>query len=214
MAKTKVQDNGASMQTGFVIPPPKIVVRAIPITGITSLIVHAWSEKAKRMMLDKQMKKAAAPKAAKDPQEDYRSSTYVADEGWHGVPASSFKSAMVGACRAVEGLPMTMAKRMIFVVPDGISTAQNVELIRIEGKPRMREDMVRLESGVADIRYRAEYFPWKAVVRVEINVGVVSVEQVVNLLDLAGLTEGICEWRPSAPKSASGEHGRWRVDRE
>ena len=32
----------------------------IRIIGDSPLIVHAWSEKAKRMMLEKQMKKAAA----------------------------------------------------------------------------------------------------------------------------------------------------------
>ena len=49
---------------------------------------------------------------------------------------------------------------------------------------------------------------------VEINAGILSVEQVINLCDLAGQTEGVGEWRPSSPKSATGVYGRWSVARD
>lgn len=213
MAKAAKAKAAPQAESAIVIPPPNIQVIKVPIVGTTPLVVHAWSVKARRMMLEKQMKKAAGPKEAKDPEADYQSSRYVADAGWDGVPAAGFKAAMVGACRAVDDLPMTVAKRMAFVLADGRSTAQNVDLVRIHGEPRMREDMVRLESGVADIRFRAEYPDWSAVLTVEFNAGIISAEQVVNLLSLAGYSEGVCEWRPSAPKSSSGSCGRWQVKR-
>jgi hypothetical protein len=46
------------------------------LVGDSPLIVHAWSEKAKRQMLDKQMKKATKAKEAKDPQADYEACFY------------------------------------------------------------------------------------------------------------------------------------------
>lgn len=213
--KAKVSErNGAAVpEIGITIPEPRIETIHVPIVGTTPLVVHAWGQKAKRLMLDKQQKKAKAPREVKNPEQDYRDSRYISDEGWDGVPAAGFKSALVGACRAVDDLPMTLAKRMCFVLADGRSTKQNVELVRIIGEPRMREDMVRLESGVADIRYRAEYVEWSATLRIEFNAGVISAEQIVNLCDLAGYSEGCCEWRPSSPKSASGSCGRWRVKR-
>ena len=218
MKATRVSVNGskceaAAKSLGYVIPKPNIQRIRVAITGTTPLIVHAWSAKARNMMLRKQTGEPVI-KEKKDPQADYQGAFYTADEGWHGVPAAGFKAALVGACRAVDDLPMTLAKRMCFVLADGRSTAQNIDLVRIHGEPRMREDMVRLESGVADIRFRPEFPEWSAELVIEFNAGIITAEQIVNLCDLAGYCEGVCEWRPSAPKSATGSYGRWTVDRK
>lgn len=86
-------------------------------------------------------------------------------------------------------------------------------LIEIHGEPRMREDMVRLETGVADLWYRAEYPEWSAALRISYNANMLSLEQLVNLVNAAGFG-GVGEWRPSAPKSASGSYGCFRVKTE
>lgn len=184
-----------------VIQPLKIETVSVPIIGETELIVHQWSEKAKKMMLDKQMGKASPKKAAKDPEQDYKDSMYLFPDGRYGFPAAGFKAAIVGACRMFESLPMTKAKIAIRV---------NGELVEIIGEPHMREDMVRLETGVADIRYRAGFWPWRAVLSVTFNSGIISTEQLFNLINAAGFG-GIGEWRPSAPKSASGSFGCFHV---
>lgn len=223
MAAKKTSDTGPTI----VIPRIKRNIIKVPIQGISPLVVHSWDEKAKRMMRDKQLKRATAAKDAKDPYTDFVASKYTSDEGWEGVPSVSFKAAMVDACRAVSGLAMTVAKRMFFVIPDGKRTTvieelifegspvvQTMDLTRIKGKPMMREDMVRLETGVADLRYRAAYMEWEAVVTVEVNTNKISVVQAVNLLENAGYSEGICEWRPGSPKSNTGTWGRFEVVRE
>lgn len=198
-------------ESKIIIPKPRIETLSIPIVGTSPLILHKWSEKAKRQMLDKQMKKAKAAKEAKNPEEDYMQARYISADGWDGCTAVSFKAAMVGACRQVDGLPMTLAKRIFFVETDGY-TPDGYGLVRIYAEPQMHEAMVRLETGTADIRFRPIYFPWRAVVRIRYNAGVVSAEQVSNLLSLAGLSEGIGEWRPSAPKSATGTYGCWEIE--
>jgi len=197
---------------GFVIPKLKMQTIDIPIIGTSSLIVHRWSEKARKQMLDKQTKKAAGPREAKNPEEDYQQARYISTEGWDGVPSVAFKAACVGACRFAEDIPMTMAKRLLYIVPDG-RDKDGVELTQIVGKPRSRQDMVRLESGTADIRFRPEYVQWSAVIRVRFIASVISAEMVLNLVELAGSVEGVCEWRPSAPKSATGSHGCWAIRR-
>jgi hypothetical protein len=47
--------------------------------------------------------------------------------------------------------------------------------------------------------------------KVQFNRTMLADEQVLSLLELAGQCEGICEWRPSSPESATGHHGQFRV---
>jgi hypothetical protein len=168
---------------------PKIAIVTLPITiiGDSPLISHRWSDKAKQMMLDKQMGKAIAKKAPKDPEQEFRDSLYEHPDGGYGFPSVAFKAAAVSACRSVEGIKMTEA-RAAFHVPG--------ELVKIDGEPRMREDMVRIGMGTADIRYRGEFTEWKATLFVRYNESVLTPSQIVNLFNVAGFGVGIGEWRP------------------
>jgi len=183
----------------------KLETVKVPIKGITPLIVHNWSAKAKRQMLEKQMAGKNAPKAKKepkDPEADYKASLYLMPDGKPGFPAPGFKAAIVGACRMFDGLPMTLAKTIIRV---------NGYLVRIEGEHHMREDPVRLETGVADLRYRAEFPEWSATLSITFNANILKVEDIISLVNAAGMV-GIGEWRPSAPKVLSGTYGCFEVD--
>lgn len=192
------------------IKPLNIQRIEVEIIGDTELITHRWSDKAKQMMLDKQMKKAKTARAAKDPEQDYQDSMYRLDDGRYGFPAAGFKAAIVGACRMFDGLPMTKAKMAVRV--DGEINSHGENLTEIIAQPRMREDMVRLETGVADIRYRAGFWPWSTRLKVTFNADVISLEQLYNLIDAAGFG-GVGEWRPSAPKSSTGSYGCFHVAR-
>jgi hypothetical protein len=171
----------------------------IRLVGDSPLICHKWSEKAKKEMLDKQMKKAKTAKVAKDPQRDYEESLYVHPDGGYGFPCVAFKSAAVGACRFTEGVKMTVARGAFHVVG---------ELAQIEGKPTMREDMVRVGMGTADIRYRGEFKSWAANLTITFNAAAMSVDQIVNLYNLAGFGIGVGEWRPEK----DGSYGRFHVE--
>jgi len=70
----------------------------------------------------------------------------------------------------------------------------------------MREDMVRVGMGTADIRYRAEYRDWSALLRIEFVPSIIDLESVVALVD-AGGTNGVGEWRPEK----SGSYGTYEV---
>jgi hypothetical protein len=180
------------------IPAPNLQTATFRLEGTTSLICHAWSHKAKEQMLLKQMKRATPGKQAKDPQQDFEDSLYPMPDGHgYGFPALAFKAAMVRAGTLAE-LKMTML-RLVMHVPDG--------LVRIEGTPEPREDMVRLQGSTADIRYRGEFMPWAVELPVTFNANVISQEQIANLLMLAGFSVGVGEWRPER----DGNHGMWRL---
>lgn len=182
------------------LPPLKTQTVQFMLVGDSPLIVHRWSEKAKREILDKHMKRATSAKQAKDPEEDYRSSLYMIEGGGYGFPANGVKAAMVGACRFVE-MKMTEARGAFHV--EG-------EMLQIHGEPRPREDMVRVGMGKPDIRYRGEFVDWRLPVLLKFMPDVLSAEQIANLLNVAGFAIGIGEWRPEK----SGSFGRFHVATE
>lgn len=179
---------------------PDIQHIMVPIVGLSPLICHAWSEKARRMMLDKQTKRARTAREAKVPEDDYRACFYLIDPDdpeSYGFPSGAFKKAIVRAGTYADE-KMTYLRGALYVTGD---------LVPIEGKPRMREDMVRVSNQAADIRYRAEFPAWSAEVPVDFNARALSAEQVVNLISIAGFSVGIGDWRPEK----DGGYGRWRV---
>lgn len=190
---------GAST-TAIQLPAMRIEAVQLTLVGDSPLIVHAWSEKAKRQMLDKQMKRASKAKEAKDPEADYEACFYRTPDGHYGFPAIAVKSAMVGACRFVD-MKMTEARGAFHI---------DAEMLRLFGAPRPREDMVRLGLGVADIRYRPEFPEWQMPVIIKFNASIISAEQIANLLNTAGFAIGIGEWRPEK----NGSYGRFHVGRE
>lgn len=181
------------------IPQIEIERMVIKVIGDSPLIVHRWSEKAKKEMLDKQMKVAKKGREAKDPQRDFEESIYHHPDGGYGFPSIAFKCAAVDACRFTDGTKMTVARGAFHV--EG-------EYVAIKGgKPEPREDMVRVGMGTADIRYRAEFKEWSADIPIAYNKHALSREQIVNLFNLAGFGVGVGEWRPEK----NGQFGRFHV---
>jgi hypothetical protein len=69
--------------------------------------------------------------------------------------------------------------------------------VRILGaEPAMREDMVRVGMGTADLRYRGEFADWHAKLLVRYNANVLSESQILNIINVAGFAVGVGEWRP------------------
>jgi hypothetical protein len=181
----------AKQDAAITLVPIEQETLTLTIKGKTPLIVHAWSSKAKQMMLDKQMGKKSV-KQPKDPAQDYEDSIYRLADGRHGFPATAIKSATIGGARFFKG-SVTMAglKPLLYIHADDPVAG----LIAITGEPRPREDMVRVGMGTADIRYRAEYADWSAVIRVEFAPHMIDSASVAALVDAGGRV-GIGEWRP------------------
>ncbi len=187
------------------IPAIDIRMATIKVVGDSPLIMHAWSDKAKKMILDKQMKKAAVKgHDVKNPVEDFIESLYwlegkpteyteaafmetVQHGARFGFPSTAFKASAVAAAYRAG-----VFKNM--VTPHGAFHI-NGDMVEIFGTPHMREDMVRIQMGT-DIRFRGQFDEWSAEISVRYNAGVLSLEQLVNLFSLGGFACGIGEWRP------------------
>ncbi|MES2634003.1 MAG: hypothetical protein V4669_13600 [Pseudomonadota bacterium] len=188
-----------SVETAITLPALTIQFLKLRIRGDSPLICHAWSEKAKKQMLDKQMKKAKQAQAAKNPQADYEDSLYKLPEGGYGFPAVAFKAAAVDACSSIAGVTKVEARGAFHIVGD---------MVKIEGDPSPREDMVRVGMGTADIRYRGEFREWAAEITLRYNANVLSAEQIANLFNTAGFAVGVGEWRPQR----DGSYGMFHVE--
>lgn len=183
------------------IPQIRINTFQVKLVGDSPLIVHAWDEKAKRMILDKQMKKATTGKEAKDPFMDFCNSLYWLTEkpenptmedvmrARFGFPVTAFKAAAVDAGFQQGILAKKTTARGAFHIVGEFAT--------IDGIPTMREDMVRVGMGTADIRYRGEFREWSKVLTIRYNPNAMSDAQIINLLNIGGFSNGVGEWRPS-----------------
>ena len=204
------------------IKPIEIQKTTIRVVGDTPLIMHAWSEKAKRKILDKQMKKTkSAAKQAKNPVEDFIRSMYwlegfpeeMSEDGFEdairkgarfGFPVTAFKQAAISAAYRMGWTKDKMSMRGAFFI-DGDEN-QMVEIF--SDVPVIREDMVKVGMGTADIRFRGEFRNWYAELTISYNKnGQYSLEQIINIINAGGYVCGIGEWRPER----DGQYGMFHV---
>jgi hypothetical protein len=104
---------------------------------------------------------------------------------------------------------MTAVKQFLFVHGEHSDT-EGQALVPIVGEPKMREDVVRLggASRSADLRYRAEFREWSAVLRITYVKSCLARGAVLSLLDAGGLGVGVGEWRPQH----DGPFGTYAID--
>lgn len=179
----------------------------VPLVGTAPLIVHKFSEKAKRQMLDA-MQGRKTPKEAKDPEAEYQAAFYRLDDDGYGFPVISFKAAAVGGCRFFgKKLPQTVARQCLFLNAE-FSKRDGMKLARIDGTPHMREDVTRVGMGGADLRYRPEFTEWSTTVEVTYVKSMLTRDSVVSLIEAGGLGVGVGEWRPEK----KGDFGTFMID--
>lgn len=204
------------------IRPIEIKKVTIRIVGDTPLIMHAWSEKAKRMMLEAQMGVAKGKKKeAKNPVDDFIRSMYwltpmpedgtmesfekaIANGARFGFPVTAFKQAAISAAYRMGWAKDKMSMRGAFFID-----SDEIGMIEIHSDtPEMREDMVKVGMGTADIRYRGEFKNWYADLTISYNAnGQYSLENIVNIINAGGYVCGVGEWRPER----DGQNGMFHV---
>jgi len=210
---TKKKEAIQEEQIGITIPAIQVKQTKIHIVGDSPLIVHAWSEKAKRMMLEKQLKKAKTGKEVRAPWQEFCDSLYWLTEkpenptmedikkARFGFPAVAFKAAAIDAAYQLGAIEKKTTARGAFHILG--------EMVEIKGTPTIREDMVRLGgiTSPADLRYRGEFKEWEADIPIQYVPMSISLEQVANMINLGGFACGVGEWRPSK----DGQNGRFHV---
>lgn len=212
------------------IKPLEIQKFNIRLVGDTPLIMHAWSEKAKREMLEAQQGKSKGKKKEpKNPVYDFIQSMYWL-EGKPDVTSSMSEEACEKAfVNAVQngarfGFPVTAFKqagnaaayRMGWVKNQmGLRGAYFIDadadgMVEIKSDvPEMREDMVRVGMGTADIRYRGEFRNWYVDLTVSYNKsGQYDMATIINIINAGGFVCGAGEWRPEK----DGQFGMYHVE--
>jgi hypothetical protein len=215
-AQVKAGAESGGEPAKVMITPPKFQQAAIHIRGTAPLMVHKFSEKSLAKMEEAQRQGSRAKKGsqreARAFEEDWKNCLHISTEGWYGVPASGFRSAMIDACR-MAGFQMTRAKMSIFVVADGYDRGDNTPLVRIIGEPDSDRKIMpaRNDNGSIDLRCRPIWSNWEAVVSMRWDADQFSDADVVNLLARAGIQVGICEGRPFSKNSNGMGYGTFEV---
>jgi hypothetical protein len=148
---------------------------------------------------------------ARDFDDDFKQAMHISEKGWVGVPAGSFRAAMISACRLV-GFRMTLAKLSVFIEADGIDSVDGVPLVKIEGKPQKSLMAVRNQTGVADLRMRPMWKEWSIKLRVRFDEDQFSLQDISNLLMRVGQQVGIGEGRPDSRESAGLGWGCFKLE--
>lgn len=200
-----------------------LVEVGITIKGRTPLIVHRWSEKAKREMLEKQMGVAKKRKhEIKIPVNDFIGSlnwltpmpalgenddeaeenfkkAVEAGARWGFHIGGIKQSFITGAYRSGMDVKQTELRGSFFLrgaTPYG--TTDYAEIIT-PNPPIMRSDMVMVGgmSKAADIRFRGQFDEWEIPLIMQYNKnGKYSLEQLLATINAGGFSVGIGEWRP------------------
>lgn len=176
------------------------------VIGDTPLIVHAWSQKAKRMMLGKHLGESKKGREIRDPEEDFLSSLYSMGDNVYGFPAMGIKKCLWSGGHKDKNIPKTDVQKglwidgdMTRVMPAKAGAICDLPLIRLYGSaPQMREDMVRVGSGLsktATLAYRGQFTVWAMLVRGRYNPNVLNPEKLTVLINDGGYGCGVGEWR-------------------
>lgn len=218
------------------IKPIRVSKAQITIVGDTPLIIHNWSEKAKKEMLDSQTKNKKEKKAKdiRDPFAEFMDALYwitpkpeestpeafeeaVRNGAKFGFPMTAIKQAALSACYRAGLIPNQTGMKCAFYLNavDGINPGSGTELAVIESDepPVLREDMVKIGGiqKVADLRYRPAFMNWKIRMTISlIEVGTFTMESIVNAINMGGFMNGIGEWR----MERDGDFGRFHVEVE
>ena len=225
----KVKGNGKPPKTAdrikevgaivFQLPKLEIEEAMFEVLGLSGYLSHAWDIKAINQIERKQQGMPDEERAPRVPREEYIASMNTIDpknhakldppltatdaqiaKMTHGIPTISFCKAAVNACSTLPGVAKTHIRQLIAPIE---------EFCVLVGEPTFRMDMVRLKNGDMTPRYRACFYEWSAVLRLNYRPKSMNIAQLVNLLDFAGSCVGVGEWRPEK----GGAFGRFRIGR-
>lgn len=211
-AKTEAVDQSSEVSkapvslASLLSKKPTFISFTFWIVGLTPLITHAWSEKARREMLGKQLKSTKGGKEQRDPEADFVSSLYEMGDGGYGFPAMGIKNCLLSAAHKDKGVPRTAVMSALWLDAEMVRSRPalagaicDMPLLRIYGdRPVNREDMVKIGSGlnkIANLAYRGQFTRWAMRVSGRLNTSVVTTEQLAFLVDESGMSAGLGEWR-------------------
>ena len=186
------------------IPPPAFTQTIFPIRFTAPYVSNPMTDEAKNQMRNTQLAGQTAKKGKKREAKNfdslYQQSRHLSEDGWDGIPAEAFRSAMVSAC-SIVGFKMTHAKQAIQVLGDGRDSEGSGLIKILKSKPQKLESYIPNSNGSMDIRVRAKYIDVEAGLKVRWDSDMFTTSDIANLIERAGLQVGVGAGRPLSKKS-------------
>lgn len=183
----------------------KMTVRLV---GVSPLIFNAMSEKARHTLLLPSGRMSAVEKETNqkhDPLTEYRGSIYAyrTDDNPTRLmfPCGGFKKGMMTAALDSPGAKKAVIGRLLWIESRDVP---------IYGIPQLLMSITRSAdmNRTPDVRTRAIVERWACILTISFVSPRLDTKQVLNLLQSAGLTCGIGDWRQ---EKGSGDFGRYRI---
>lgn len=124
-----------------------------------------------------------------------------------GFPVTAFKQAGNSAALRMGWVKNQTGLRGAYFIESEFGDMVEI----VSDAPIMREDMVKVGMGTADLRYRGEFRNWRAKFKVKVNTsGTFSIENILNVINAGGSVCGVGEWRPEK----DGQFGMYHIKTE
>jgi hypothetical protein len=188
----------------------KVANVIVHVIGTNPLIYNAVAEKSRQELLWPHGRKSAAAKAESmkhDPLGEYRNSVYAYREADGDVPTrlyfptGGFKRAIATAALDLPGVNKSQVGRLCWITEDKVP---------IYGVPQVLMSVVRSADmkKTPDIRTRAILPRWACSFTISSAGPILKPEDVVKLLQSAGITVGVGDWRQ---EKGAGSYGQFRL---
>lgn len=157
---------------------------SLKLKGESPLICHKWYRE-----------RGSKPKKEMSQQEMFQEALYEFPNGdgsksrpCYGFPVAAFKQAAVRAARGIS-LTKVFAKGSFLVL------GEENGLVKLEGKPVLREDVVK-KNRKEDHIIRAEFPKWSVSLKILYNAGAIAEKDIRTLFEIAGREVGVGRMRP------------------
>jgi hypothetical protein len=188
----------------IIVQPIKLGVMKIKVGSIdgSTLITHRLTEEAVSNFMGREEGKTVKRKI-RDYDQEYESCFYYTEKKKYGFPSSGFMKSILDACVPLN-IPKTQIKRAVRLLGN-VYELKYDEVNRRVDNPRRSG-----RNSTPDTRHRPEFVNWSCELMIQYDTNQISPEQIINLINQAGFSVGIGDWRPGAPNS-SGTHGMFKV---
>ena len=203
----------------IIVGKSQLIVNNFGTKGLQQMENDRALTKEERVSLKKQGKPPITPEEI---ERRFQAARVLDAKGRDCIRAEWIKGALLTACKYKEvGIPQTQLRGAVYVEGDLLpikfvpkSAKESNETITYYGKgPGQRRDIVRVGKFGAkqpDIRYRPAYDDWSISFMLTFEPKLISLAALCHLVRRAGMSVGLCEWRPEGPGGGKGgQFGRF-----
>jgi hypothetical protein len=170
------------------------------IKGTTPLLMERMPPETMQGMINKMEGKGADKKKIKDFNAEIENKIHRNEKGEVGFPAGGFKKAMVEAAPYLDDMDKKLA-RSIVVVGD---------LVKINYKSQIINKAIGKDSGIKKSPrpiWRPQFNDWSCDLLIRYNGKLITPQQIIGLIKLAGFHIGVGGWTPQH----NGSYGMFTV---